>query len=97
MTKHCDKKPRGRPPAGAVLVDGTWQLTEESKRIAAERVIKAREQNREKYREMRQILRQSHPELFETQKDVQTKDRNGDLTRWKNMSAEKASFGASQS
>ena len=69
MTKGCaDKKPRGRPPAGAVLVDGTWQLTEESQRIAAERVLKAREKNREKYGEMRQLLHHSHPELFETQR-----------------------------
>ena len=83
MTKDCaDKKPRGRPPAGAVLVDGSWQLTEESQRIAAKRVLKAREKNRAKYREMRELLHRSHPELFVTQKDLtQTKERNGDLTR----------------
>ena len=84
MAKDCaDKKPRGRPPAGAVLVDGSWQLTEESQRIAAKRVLKAREKNRAKYREMRELLHRSHPELFVTQKDLtQTKERNGDLTRW---------------
>ena len=98
MTKGCaDKKPRGRPPAGAVLVDGTWQLTEESQRIAAKRVLKAREKNREKYREMRQLLHHSHPELFETQKDLQTKERNGDLTRWGSMSAAKTSLDAPRS
>ena len=98
MTKGCaDKKPRGRPPAGAVLVDGTWQLTEESQRLAAERVLKAREKNRNKYREMRQLLHHSHPELFETQKDLQTKERNGDLTRWGSTSAAKTSLDALQS
>ncbi len=84
MTKDCaEKKPRGRPPAGAVLVDGTWQLTEQSQQIAAKRVLRAREKNRAKYRELWELLHRSHPELFATQKDpTQTKERNGDLTRW---------------
>ena len=44
-TKKADKKPRGRKPLGAVLVDGRWQLTEESLQLAAERVLRYREHN----------------------------------------------------
>ena len=89
MTKDCvEKRPRGRPPAGAVLIDGSWQLTEQSQQIAAKRVLRARENNRAKYREMRELLRRSHPELFAARKDLtQTpKERNGDLMRWADAS-----------
>ena len=59
-----EKVPRGRRPVGAVLVDGKWQLTQESVRAAAERILKYREHNRKRYREMRELLRAEHPELF---------------------------------
>ena len=58
------KVPRGRKPAGAVLVDGKWQLTQESVTEAADRILKYREHNRKRYREMRELLRAEHPELF---------------------------------
>ena len=34
------KRPRGRQPAGAILVDGKWQLTELSIQLAAERLLR---------------------------------------------------------
>ena len=89
MTKDCaEKRPRGRPPAGAVLIDGSWQLTEQSQQIAAKRVLRARENNRAKYREMRELLRHSHPELFVARGDLKQtpKERNGDLMSWADAS-----------
>ena len=64
VTKIHEKRPCGKPPAGAVLVDGRWQLTELSAQVAAERLTRDREQRRSKRRELRQLLRQSHPDLF---------------------------------
>ena len=83
-----EKKPRGRPPAGAVLIDGRWQLTERSTQIAATRVLRARENNRARYREMRELLRHSHPELFVARGDLKQtpKERNGDLMSWADAS-----------
>ena len=89
MTKDSvEKKPRGRPPAGAVLIDGSWQLTEQSQQIAAKRVLRARENNRAKYREMRELLRHSHPELFVARGDLKQtpKERNGDMMSWADAS-----------
>ena len=89
MTKDSvEKRPRGRPPAGAVLIDGSWQLTEQSQQIAAKRVLRARENNRAKYREMRELLRHSHPELFVARGDLKQtpKERNGDLMSWADAS-----------
>ena len=84
-----EKKPRGRPPAGAVLIDGRWQLTERSTQIAATRVLRARENNRARYREMRELLRHSHPDLFVARGDPKqttlmapSNERNGDLMSW---------------
>ena len=68
-TKKADKKPRGRKPLGAVLVDGRWQLTEESLQLAAERVLRYREHNRKRYHEIRDLLRKQHPELFTPRED----------------------------
>ena len=65
-----EKVPRGRKPVGGVLVDGRWQLTQESVRAAADRIIKYRAHNRKRYREMRELLRAEHPELF-AQRDPQ--------------------------
>ena len=61
---HPEKRPCGRPPAGAVLVDGRWQPTEQSVQIAAARLLRARECRRDRRQEMRKLLRQSHPDLF---------------------------------
>ena len=66
MTQRCTspKRPQGRPPAGAVLVDGKWQLTQRSKEIAVERLMRHRENNRIKREETREMLRRERPELF---------------------------------
>ena len=61
---NSEKRPRGRQPAGAVLVDGKWQLTERSMQLAAERMLRGREIRRNRLRAMRELLRISHPELF---------------------------------
>ena len=63
-----EKRPRGRPPAGAILVDGKWQLTELSMKILAERAQRTREWCRE-YTRNRWLARQarqrsSRPEPF---------------------------------
>ena len=58
------KKPRGRQPAGAVLVDGKWQMTELAVRMAAERMLRAREYARRRHRKTRELLRIARPKLF---------------------------------
>ena len=58
------KKPRGRQPVGAVLVDGKWQMTELAAQLAAERVLRAREYARRCHRKTRELLRIARPELF---------------------------------
>jgi hypothetical protein len=70
MTKAKDK-PRGRPPAGAVLKDGQWILTDESAEIAAQRLLEHRAKCRERYRETTRALKEKHPDLFR-------KKRNGE-------------------
>jgi len=65
MTKDStEKKPRGRPPAGAVLIDGRWQPTEKSVEIAVVRLLHEREKRRTRRQEVRELLRKEHPELF---------------------------------
>ena len=67
-------------------MDGKWQLTQESVKAAADRILKYREHNRKRYREMRELLRAKHPELF-AQSDAQqsllvprSEDKRLDLT-----------------
>ena len=65
MTKdRKEKKPHGRPPAGAVLIDGRWQPTEKSVEIAVVRLLQEREKRRTRRQEVRELLRKEHPELF---------------------------------
>ena len=66
MTKDCrtEKKPQGRPPAGAVLIDGQWHTTQKSIQIAVERLLQQRENRRNKRYETRELLRREPPELF---------------------------------
>ena len=65
MTKRGNlKRPLGRPPAGAVLVDGKWQLTDKSKEIAKLRLLRHRDQNRARRQQTRELLRRECPELF---------------------------------
>ncbi len=66
MTKRgpSPKRPAGRPPAGAVLIDGKWHSTEQSIQIAVERLLRHRERNRIKREETREMLRRERPELF---------------------------------
>ena len=66
MKNQSPKRPRGRQPAGAVLVDGKWQMTELAVRLAAERVLRAREYARIRNRKTRELLRLARPELFPT-------------------------------
>ena len=63
-TDNPPKRPRGRQPAGAILVDGKWQLTELSTQLYAERLLRVRELSRNRWRAKRELLRISHPELF---------------------------------
>ena len=58
------KRPLGRQPAGAVLVDGKWQLTELSAQLFAERMLRHRERSRTRWRAKQELLRVSHPKLF---------------------------------
>ena len=58
------KAPRGRPPTGAVLVDGRWELTEESLARVAARLEKHRTDCRERYRRNRAALVRQRPDLF---------------------------------
>ena len=84
-----EKRPRGRQPAGAVLVDGKWQLTERSVQLAAERILRSQEIRRTRIRAMRKLLRISHPKLFAVRgldprqttltPEVRSKERNADL------------------
>ena len=72
-----EKRPRGRPPAGAILVDGKWQLTELSMKILAERAQRTREWCRE-YTRNRWLARQarqrsSRPEPFVAPRGLKTK------------------------
>ena len=62
------KKPRGRPPIGAILVDGKWQMTEASILREAERLEQHRAQCRQRYRRNRLALMQHRPELFKKRK-----------------------------
>ena len=66
MTKKdkSPKKPHGRPPIGAFLVDGKWQMTELAAQLAAEHVLRAREYSRRCHRKTRELLRIARPELF---------------------------------
>ncbi len=66
MTKRGNnlKQPQGRPPAGAVLVDGKWQLTDKSKEIAKTRLLRHRDLNRARRQQTRELLRREFPELF---------------------------------
>ena len=68
----CDaptKRPRGRPPFGAVLApDGTYHLPAEAIEAAAERVVRHRKACREQYAATRQGLQAAKPELFKNRK-----------------------------
>lgn len=64
------KKPRGRPPTAAVLVDGRWVMTPESLALAAERLERHRTKCRERYRATATALKQSRPDLFTHKKST---------------------------
>ena len=66
MTKRraSPKRPKGRPPAGAVLVDGKWHTTEQSIEIAAKRVLRNRERERIRREATWEMLRRNRPDLF---------------------------------
>ncbi len=58
------KRPLGRQPAGADLVDGKWELTELSTQLAAERLLRKRQARRTAWRKTQDRLRAVYPELF---------------------------------
>lgn len=59
------KRPRGRPPLGAVLTnDGQYELPPEAVEAAAARLLQHREACRRRYAATRQGLRLAKPELF---------------------------------
>ena len=66
MTKRCPlpKMPPGRPPAGAVLIDGKWHTTQQSIQIAVERLLQQRERVRNRRDATGEMLRRERPELF---------------------------------
>ena len=84
-----EKRPRGRQPTGAALVDGKWQPTELSIRVATERLLQYREHSRMRHRETRELLRKLRLELFARGNPNQTKltevrsnERNGNLRQY---------------
>lgn len=63
------KRPRGRPPLGAILTpEGTYELPPEAIEAAAERMIRHREACRQRYAATRQGLLEAKPELFKQRK-----------------------------
>lgn len=63
------KKPRGRPPMGAVLTkEGTYELPPEAVAAAAERLLSHRLACRTRYAATRKGLRTAKPELFKKTK-----------------------------
>ena len=58
------KNPRGRPPSHDILVDGQWQLTQQSFELAAQRLVRYRRRAQQRYQELQKVMRQQHPELF---------------------------------
>ena len=97
-----EKRPRGRQPTGAVLVDGKWQPTELSTQVAAERLLQYREHCRMRHRETRELLCKARPELFTRGNPKQTKltevrsnERNGDLRQYQRR--DNSNIGASDS
>ena len=64
MKTQSPKRPRGRQPIGAILVDGKWVMTEAAAQLATERLMKVRENARMRDRKTRELLRQARPDLF---------------------------------
>ena len=58
------KKPRGRPPTGAVWCEGGYVLPPESVEIAAQKLEQHRQACRDRYKATRDALRAAKPELF---------------------------------
>ena len=58
------RAPKGRPPYGAVLVEGRWVLTDEAIEKAAIRLETHRTACRERYRRTQDALKEHRPELF---------------------------------
>ncbi len=75
------KRPRGRPIKGAALVDGIWQMPQESIEELAVRLGTHRRACRERYRMTRQVLKQAKPEMFPLKngKKRNCKDTDGTL------------------
>ena len=93
MTKRraSPKRPQGRPPAGAVLIDGKWHATEQSIEIAAKRVLRNRERERIRREKTREMLRRERPELFaheppaELPKPARSQESQSTLLQYRKM------------
>ena len=64
MEQPPEKRPRGRPPIGAVWVNGEYRLTEDGLRNAVDRLESHRKKCRDRYRDTRDALKKQRPELF---------------------------------
>ena len=64
MKSQPGKRPRGRQPIGAILVDGKWVMTKAAAQLAIERVLKVRENARARNRKTRELLIDTRPDLF---------------------------------
>ena len=58
------KRPRGRPPIGAVWENGEYRLTEEGLQNAVDRLEAHRKACRDRYRLTRGALKKQRPDLF---------------------------------
>ena len=75
---EAGKVPRGRPPQGAILVDGAWIPTEESMKYVATRLVYHRTQCRLRYRRNRAALLIQRPDLFKNRKAWHSQDATGE-------------------
>ena len=64
MEQPPEKRPRGRPPIGAVWINGEYRLTEDGLRNAVDRLESHRKKCRDRYRDTRDALKKQRPELF---------------------------------
>ena len=64
MKTQSPKRPRGRQPIGAILVDGKWVMTEAAAQLAIDRVVKVRAAALERRRKTHEMLMEARPDLF---------------------------------
>ena len=72
------KRPRGRPPVGAILQDGQYVLPPEAVEAAAMRLLEHRQRSKARMMATRHSLATLKPELFH---DSFVRKINGDIQR----------------